>query len=66
MANAFDALASVERIATVEKALTANGFFPLTVTSGAEALAKELILHKEHPMMGRKVHVILVNEKLGF
>ena len=29
-------------------------------------LGKELILHKEHPMMGRKVHVILVNEKLGF
>jgi len=29
-------------------------------------LGKELILHKEHPMMGRKVHVIIVNEKLGF
>ncbi len=29
-------------------------------------LGKELILHKEHPMMGRKVHVILVNQKLGF
>ena len=29
-------------------------------------LGKEIILHKEHPMMGRKVHVILVNEKLGF
>ena len=29
-------------------------------------IGKEIILHKEHPMMGRKVHVILVNEKLGF
>lgn len=29
-------------------------------------LGKELILHKEHPKMGRKVHVILVNEKLGY
>jgi len=29
-------------------------------------LGKELVLHKEHPMMGRKVHVILVNEQLGF
>jgi hypothetical protein len=29
-------------------------------------LGKEIILHKEHPMMGRKVHVILVNQKLGF
>ncbi|HXA00900.1 MAG TPA: lactate utilization protein [Cytophagaceae bacterium] len=29
-------------------------------------IGKELILHKEHPMMGRKVHVILVREKLGF
>ena len=28
--------------------------------------AKTLILHKEHPAMGRKVHVIFVNEKLGF
>ncbi len=28
--------------------------------------AKTLILHKENPMMGRKVHVIFVNEKLGF
>lgn len=27
---------------------------------------KTLILHKEHPAMGRKVHVIFVNEKLGF
>jgi len=29
-------------------------------------LSKELIIHWENPMMGRKVHVILVNEKLGF
>lgn len=28
--------------------------------------AKTLILHKESPMMGRKVHIIFVNEKLGF
>jgi hypothetical protein len=28
--------------------------------------AKTLILHKENPMMGRKVHVIIVNESLGF
>jgi hypothetical protein len=27
---------------------------------------KTLILHKEHPAMGRKVHVLLVEEKLGF
>jgi LUD domain len=29
-------------------------------------LAKELILHAENPKMGRKVHVIFVDEKLGF
>ena len=29
-------------------------------------IGKEIILHKEHPLMGRKVHVILVNQKLGF
>jgi len=28
--------------------------------------AKTLILHKESPFMGRKVHVLLVEEKLGF
>jgi hypothetical protein len=28
--------------------------------------AKTLILHKENPMMGRKVRVIIVNESLGF
>jgi len=28
--------------------------------------AKTLILHKENPMWGRKVHVILVKEPLGF
>lgn len=28
--------------------------------------AKTLILHKENPAVGRKVHIILVNEKLGF
>jgi hypothetical protein len=27
---------------------------------------KTLILHKENPMMGRKVHIILVKEHLGF
>jgi len=29
-------------------------------------IGKELIVRKEHPMMGRKVHIILVSEKLGF
>jgi L-lactate utilization protein LutC len=29
-------------------------------------LAKTLILHKENSAMGRKIHVIIVNEKLGF
>jgi len=29
-------------------------------------IGKELILRKEHPMMGRKIHIILVNEKLGY
>lgn len=28
--------------------------------------AKTLILHRENPMFGRKVHIIFVNEKLGF
>lgn len=28
--------------------------------------AKTLILHKENAMMGRKIHVIIVNESLGF
>lgn len=28
--------------------------------------SKTLILHKENPMMGRKIHVIIVDEKLGF
>jgi len=28
--------------------------------------AKTLILHKENPMMGRKVQIIIVNEHLGF
>lgn len=28
--------------------------------------AKTVILRKENPMMGRKIHVIIVNEKLGF
>jgi len=28
--------------------------------------AKTLILHKENPMMGRQIYVIIVNEKLGF
>jgi L-lactate utilization protein LutC len=28
--------------------------------------AKTVILHRENPMMGRKVHVIFINEKLGF
>jgi hypothetical protein len=29
-------------------------------------LAKTLILHKENPALGRKVHVLLVEEDLGF
>lgn len=33
---------------------------------GGSMLSKELILHRENPKMGRKVHVILVEEKLGF
>ena len=28
--------------------------------------AKTVVLHRENPMFGRKVHVIFVNEKLGF
>jgi hypothetical protein len=28
--------------------------------------AKTLVLHKEHPAMGRKAHILLVEEKLGF
>jgi L-lactate utilization protein LutC len=28
--------------------------------------AKTLILHKENPALGRKVHVVIVNERLGF
>lgn len=28
--------------------------------------AKTLILHKENPMMGRKVYILIVKEKLGF
>lgn len=28
--------------------------------------AKTLILHKENPMMGRQIYVVIVNEKLGF
>jgi hypothetical protein len=28
--------------------------------------AKTVIMHKENPGLGRKVHVIFVNEKLGF
>ena len=28
--------------------------------------AKTVILHRESPMMGRNVHIIFVNEKLGF
>ncbi len=27
---------------------------------------KSLVLHKENPMMGRKIYIIIVNEKLGF
>jgi L-lactate utilization protein LutC len=30
------------------------------------AASKVLVIQKEHPMMGRKVRVILVNEKLGY
>jgi len=28
--------------------------------------AKSVVLHKENPMMGRKIHVVIVNEELGF
>ncbi len=28
--------------------------------------AKTLVLHHEHPMMGRTVHILIVNEGLGF
>lgn len=28
--------------------------------------SKSVVLHKENPMMGRKVHVLIVKEKLGF
>lgn len=28
--------------------------------------AKTLVLHKEHPMMQREVHVLFVNQRLGF
>ncbi|MBX4199908.1 lactate utilization protein [Candidatus Parcubacteria bacterium] len=28
--------------------------------------SKTLILHRENPMMGRKVHVLIIKEKLGF
>ncbi|MBI5045125.1 MAG: lactate utilization protein [Candidatus Levybacteria bacterium] len=28
--------------------------------------AKTLILHKENPMLGRKIYVVIVDEKLGF
>jgi L-lactate utilization protein LutB len=28
--------------------------------------SKTVILHKENPMMGRKIHIIIVDEKLGF
>lgn len=28
--------------------------------------SKTVILHKENPMLGRKIHIILVDEKLGF
>lgn len=30
------------------------------------AINKEFIFHRENPLMGRKVHVVLVREKLGF
>lgn len=33
---------------------------------GPTMLAKEVILHRENPMWGRTVHVILVHEVLGF
>jgi len=28
--------------------------------------AKSVVLHKENPMMGRKIHIVIVNEELGF
>lgn len=33
---------------------------------GGSLMGKELVMHREHPHMNRKVHVIFVNEKLGF
>lgn len=33
---------------------------------GGSFISKLLILNREQPFMGRKFHVILVNEKLGF
>lgn len=37
-----------------------------SVGYGGSLMGKELIMHREHPHMNRKVHVIFVNEKLGF
>ena len=36
------------------------------VGMGGSFISKLLILNKEQPFMGRKFHIILVNEKLGF
>lgn len=36
------------------------------VGMGGSFISKTLVIHKEQPFMGRKFHVILVNEKLGF
>ncbi len=37
-----------------------------SVGYGGSLIGKELIMHREHPHMNRKVHIIFVNEKLGF
>lgn len=64
MTNHFGSLPSAERIATAEKALTANGFLPLSVASGAEALAKikEIIPAGASIMMGASRTL----EEIGF
>lgn len=60
--------------ATLDEALTRlNEYvFPLedarmkSVGMGGSFISKLLILNREPSFMGRKVHIILVNEKLGF
>jgi len=37
-----------------------------SVGMGGSYISKMLVINKEQPFMGRKSHVIFVNEKLGF